>query len=154
VPPAALSEVAKLAQHGLPAVSAAIGAIFGEDGTTLGTGVFRYVERLVDLEALGEWVDTDDPRLPGWLRPFNGGILIVCDERDRYMAGVGIKRHDEFRGRGLARRLVATAARDLVRAGSTVTYEHALDNAQSGAVAAAAGFPDRGWRAIHLGDEE
>jgi GNAT superfamily N-acetyltransferase len=166
VPPAAFAQIAQLAKRGLPALSAGIGEVFGQPGTTLGKGVFRYIDRLVELEELGEWVETEDPRLPGWLRPFNGGILIVCDDRDRYMAGVGIKRHDEFgceiavgtepefRGQGLARRLVATAARYLVRSGVTVIYEHALDNLASGAVALAAGFPDRGWKAVHLGDEE
>jgi GNAT superfamily N-acetyltransferase len=166
VPPAAFAEVAQLAERGLPALSAGIGEVFGQPGTTFGKGVFRYIDRLVEFEELGEWVETEDPRLPGWLRPFNGGILIVCDDQDRYMAGVGIKRHDEFgseiavgtepefRGRGFARRLVATAARYLVRSGVTVIYEHALDNVASGAVATSAGFSDRGWKAIHLGDEE
>ncbi|HEY5271667.1 MAG TPA: GNAT family N-acetyltransferase [Acidimicrobiales bacterium] len=165
VSPAAFAEVERLARGGLAELSERIGAVFGEDDT-LGFGVFRYLDQLVDLDELGSWVETDDPRLPGWLRPFNGGILVACDEENRYMAGVGLKRHDEFgseiavgtepefRGRGLARRLVATAARYLLRSGSTATYEHVLGNDASGAVASAAGFRDRGWRAIHLGDEE
>jgi GNAT superfamily N-acetyltransferase len=166
VPPAVVVEVAELASHGLTVLFQEIGAVFGQEGTSLGTGTFRFIEHLVDLEELGEWVESDDPRLPSWLRPFNGGILIACDDRDRYMAGVGVKRHDEFgseiavgtepefRGRGLARRLVATAARYLVGTGVTVTYEHVIDNAASGAVALAAGFPDRGWQAVHLGHED
>jgi GNAT superfamily N-acetyltransferase len=157
--------VQRLARAGLEDLSTRIGAVFARE-ETLGYGVFRYLDRLVDLEELGEWVETDDARLPGWLRPFNGGVLIVCDEENRYMAGVGLKRHDEFgseiavgtdpefRGRGLARRLVATAARHLLGAGSTATYEHVIGNDASGAVASAAGFGDRGWRAIHLGEEE
>lgn len=166
VSPAALPEVEQLARGGLEELSAGIGAVFDQEGETLGFGVLRYLDHLVDLDDLGDWVETDDARLPGWLRPFNGGILIVCDEANRYMAGVGLKRHDEFgseiavgtepefRGRGLARRLVATAARHLVATGMTLTYEHVLDNDASGAVASAAGFSDRGWKAIHLGEEE
>jgi ribosomal protein S18 acetylase RimI-like enzyme len=166
VSPAALAEVERLARGGREALSAGIGAVFGQEGETLGFGIFRYLDHLVDLDDLGEWVETDDARLPGWLRPFNGGVLIVCDEANRYMAGVGLKRHDEFgseiavgtepefRGRGLARRLVATAARHLLATGATVTYEHALDNDSSGAVASASGFSDRGWKAVHLGEEE
>jgi ribosomal protein S18 acetylase RimI-like enzyme len=166
VSPGAVSEAEQLARGGVAALSAGIGAVFGQDGEKLGFGIFRYLDHLVDLDDLGEWVDSDDVRLPGWLRPFNGGILIVCDEANHYMAGVGLKRHDgfgseiavgtepEFRGRGLARRLVTTAARHLLRAGVTVTYEHALDNDASGAVASASGFSDRGWRAVHLGEEE
>jgi GNAT superfamily N-acetyltransferase len=165
VSPAAQSEVANLARGGMAALAASIGAVFDRGGETFGFGIFRYLDSLVDLEDLGEWVERDDPRLPGWLRPFNGGILIVCDEANHYMAGVGLKRHDEFgseiavgtepefRGRGLARRLVATAARRVLATGATVTYEHALDNDSSGAVASASGFSLRGWKAIHLGEE-
>jgi GNAT superfamily N-acetyltransferase len=165
VPPAAFPEVERLARGGLQELSAKIGAVFNQE-ETLGFGVFRYLDHIVDLEELGEWVETDDVRLPAWLRPFNGGVLIACDEENRYMAGVGLKRLDEFgseiavgtepefRGRGLARRLVATAARHLLGFGSTATYEHVIGNDASGAVASAAGFRDRGWRAIHLGNEE
>jgi GNAT superfamily N-acetyltransferase len=165
VPPTVLPEVQRLAGAGVEDLSLRIGSVFGRE-ETFGYGVFRYLDHLVDLEELGEWVETDDARLPGWLRPFNGGVLIVCDEENRYMAGVGLKRHDEFgseiavgtepefRGRGLARRLVATAARHLLAAGSTATYEHVIGNEASGAVASAAGFSDRGWRSIHLGEEE
>jgi GNAT superfamily N-acetyltransferase len=166
VPPTALQAVQRFARGSLEELSARIGAVFGREEETLGFGVFRYVDQLVDLEELGEWVETDDTRLPEWLRPFNGGVLIACDEENRYMAGVGLKRHDafgseiavgtepEFRGRGLARRLVATAARHLLATGSTATYEHVLGNDASGAVATAAGFHDRGWRAIQLGNVE
>lgn len=166
VPPAAVVACAALASSGIEHLSAEIGAIFGRAGTPLGGGTFRYLTRLVDLEPLGEWVEPDDRRIPAWLRPFNGGILIACDERGHYMAGVGLKLHDEiasevavgtepeYRGRGLARRLVVTAARKLALSGRTATYEHAIDNAASASVASASGFEDRGWRAVHLGAEE
>jgi GNAT superfamily N-acetyltransferase len=82
-----------------------------------------------------------------------------------YLAGVGIKRHDELgheisvgtepqaRGQGLARRLVAQAARRILDQGRIPTYLHTFDNAASSRVAAAAGFPDLGWSALMLSDE-
>jgi predicted GNAT family acetyltransferase len=86
-------------------------------------------------------------------------VLIARDDEGRYLAGVGIKRHDGYgqelsvgtgpaaRGRGLARRLVAQAARRVLDEGAVPTYMHALDNLGSARVAEAAGFPDRGWSA-------
>ena len=77
-----------------------------------------------------------------------------------YLAGVGIKRHDQYghelsvgtepeaRGRGLARRLVAQAARRVLDEGAVPTYQHAFDNVASARVAQAAGFPDRGWTSM------
>jgi GNAT superfamily N-acetyltransferase len=124
-------------------------------------GVFRRAEAVPgpdELPDVGRWVDADDPRLPAWLRPFNGGVLLAVDDAGRYAAGVGVKRHDDVghelsvgtdddhRGRGLARRLVAQAARHLLTHGATVTYLHAPDNVASARVADAAGFPDRGWQ--------
>jgi ribosomal protein S18 acetylase RimI-like enzyme len=166
VPFSVLDEAIALAELGFAAMSAAIGALFGRPHVPLGVYDFRYLRELVALEPLGEWVQAEDPRTPAWLRPFNGGVLIVCDGDDRYMAGVGLKLHDEFaseiavgtepefRGRGLARRLVATASRHLVEEGKTATYEHVPSNDRSGAVAIAAGFSDSGWTTIHLGNEE
>ncbi|MFD0747996.1 GNAT family N-acetyltransferase [Phytohabitans flavus] len=85
-------------------------------------------------------------------------MLIARDpDTGEYLAGVGIKRHDAHgnelsvgteaaaRGRGLARRLVAQAARRVLDEGAVPTYLHALDNNASAKVAEAAGFPDRGW---------
>jgi predicted GNAT family acetyltransferase len=69
-----------------------------------------------------------------------------------------VKRHDAYghelavgtvpgaRGRGLARRLVAQAARRVLDEGAVPTYLHERDNLASARVAEAAGFPDRGWR--------
>lgn len=166
VAPHAVGDVETLSLEGFDALSSGIGRLFGRPDLRLGVNDFRYLARIVDLEPLGEWVESDDPRLPAWLRPFNGGILIVCDGNERYMAGVGLKLHDalaseiavgtepEFRGRGLARRLVATAARHLAQSGATATYEHVRANDRSGAVAVASGFSDEGWTTIHLGHEE
>jgi GNAT superfamily N-acetyltransferase len=145
--------------------SPAVGAVVGRGGHRLQRGVFRAAVTVPDAAALpdaGEWVDRRDDRLPDWLRPFNGGVLAAFDAQGRYGAGVGVKRHDdvgcelavvtepEFRGRGLARRLVAQAARRVIRDGGIPTYLHAPANAASARVAEAAGFPDRGWSVYSL----
>ena len=77
-------------------------------------------------------------------------------------AGVGIKRHTPHghelavgtepahRGRGLARALVAQAARRVLAEGAVPLYLHEFANSASAQVAAAAGFPDRGWRVVGL----
>jgi GNAT superfamily N-acetyltransferase len=138
-------------------------------GGTIAAGAFRHAGAVPDPDVLpdvGTWVVPDDPRIPPWLRPFNGGVLLAFDDTGAYAAGVGVKRHDDIghelsvgtdprhRGRGLARRLVAQAARHLLGNGGVVTYLHAPDNVASARVADAAGFPDRGWRVWGLFREE
>lgn len=125
-----------------------------------GSGLFRWSTEPADLPDAGEWVDRDDPRVPEWLRPFNGGVLCAWDDDGAYGAGVGLKAHDALaheiavgtepalRGRGVARRLVVTAARAVLRRGAVPTYLHAPDNAASAHVAEAAGFRDRGWHVL------
>lgn len=129
-----------------------------------GSGLFRWSTSPAQVEPAGEWVDRADPRVPPWLRPFNhgGGVLVAWDDEGRYGAGVGLKVHDEYgwevavgtepalRGRGLARRLVVTAAREVLRRGAVPTYLHEASNTASARVAEAAGFPDRGWRVVGL----
>jgi len=126
--------------------------------------VFRWTESPVPLDPIGDWLAADDPVLPGWLRPFGGEVLAVVDE-EGYLAGVGLKRHLDSgweiavgteprgRGRGLARRLVATAARRVLDEGRVPIYQHDSGNHASAAAALAAGFPDLGWRALGIGDE-
>lgn len=135
--------------------------LFGRPEMHFGRAVFRYIERPADLPPLGEWVSRDDPRLPEWLRPFNGDVLIHWEDGE-YAAGVGLKKHNEFgheiavgtepayRGRGFAKRLVATAARKILRDGAIPLYMHADRNAASSRVAEQSGFPDRGWHFIEL----
>lgn len=124
-------------------------------------GAFRWCEHPAETPDAGEWIERDDPRVPEWFRPFNGGILIAF-RGGRYAAGVGIKRHDEFghelsvgtepefQGQGLGRRLVAQAARHILAQGAVPTYLHAFDNVASAKVADAAGFRDRGWRVLGM----
>lgn len=124
--------------------------------------MYRWSDAPPPLEPLGEWLPFDDPRVPEWLHPFGGDVLVHLEE-DRYIGGVGLKRHDEHswelsvgteevaRGRGIARRLVVTASRRLLDNGRVPTYLHDLRNTASAHVAEASGFPDRGWRLLVTG---
>ena len=120
--------------------------------------VFRWSLRPAPLPDAGVWQSAQDPDVPEWLRPFGGEVLVARDpDTGAYLAGVGIKRHDgcggelavgtdpAARGRGLARRLVAQAARRVLDEGGVPTYQHDPANVASARVAEAAGFPDRGW---------
>lgn len=161
VPPAMADAVRALGAD-LDHVSAGIGQVFGRPGTTIFRGVFRWCHELRDLGDAGEWVPRDDPRVPEWLRPFNGDVLVAWDEQGAYGAGVGRKIHDEhgqelavateepLRGRGLAKRLVAQAARRVADEGAVATYLHAPTNIASAHTADAAGFPDVGWKILGL----
>ncbi len=146
-----------------PAFGAALAETVGRPGQILGRGIFRWTERPAMLAPLGTWVAPRDPRVPPWLQPFNGPVLIAFDEATgAYLAGLGRKQHDrhghelsvgtdaEARGRGLARRLVATGARRVISDRAIPTYLHDPDNAASAKVADAAGFPDRGWTVLSL----
>ncbi len=159
VPPDVVEPVRALGTD-LDAVSAGIGAVLGQPGVTLFRGVFRWCHELRDLGDAGEWVPTDDPRVPEWLRPFNGDVLVAWDDDGTYGAGVGRKIHDRYgqelavatedhlRGRGLAKRLVAQAARRVADEGAVATYLHAPSNVASAHTADAAGFPDVGWQVL------
>ena len=149
---------------GLPELLAALPAAVGQPGTA-GAGVLRWAQEVPDLSDAGVWLpaalaDEGDPRVPPWLRPFGGDVLVALDDDGRYLAGVGLKRHDDTgreiavvtderaRGRGLARRLVAQAARAVLAEGRAVTYLHAPGNEASARVARASGFPDTGWQVV------
>jgi GNAT superfamily N-acetyltransferase len=132
-------------------------------GRIVYSGIFRWSERPAELPDAGDWVDAKAGKVPDWLRPFGHQVLIAHDPATGdYLAGVGIKRHDDIgreiavgtepvaRGKGLARRLVAQAARRILDEGGIPTYQHDPANTASAAVADAAGFPDRGWRSIGM----
>lgn len=161
VPRAAAPAVRALGQD-LGRIGARLAPVLGVEGASFGRGCFRWCGRPAALEEAGEWVARADPRVPEWLRPFNGEVLVAWDAEGAYGAGVGRKRHDAFghelavateealRGRGLGRRLVAQAARRVVAEGAVATYLHSHDNLASARVAEAAGFPDRGWQILGL----
>ena len=158
--PATLDPELVLAALRSPQAATAVPVALGRPDLTVTRAAFRWSASPAALPQFGEWVARDDPRLPPWLRPFNGGALVAWDEGDRVAAGVGIKRHNAHghelavgtdpahRGRGLARALVAQAARRVLADGAVPLYLHEAANAASARVAATAGFPDRGWRVI------
>jgi GNAT superfamily N-acetyltransferase len=139
----------------------ALPGALGQPGGVVGRGVYRYALTVPAFPPVGEWVPADEPGVPAWLRPFGGKVLVVR-EGGQYVAGLGVKRHDDlghevavateepWRGRGLARALVGRAAADILRNGGVPIYLHGRANAASAHVAAAAGFPDRGWFILGL----
>ncbi len=161
VPPASVDQVRVALSAGLdrPGLGDELGEILGVGPSSFGTGVFRTSTHVADdLNDVGEWFEVFDERLPEWLRPFNGPLLVAFDDDGTTpIAGIGIKIHDAHgqeiavvteeaaRGRGLARRLVATAARRILSVGSAPTYLHERSNVASARVAEAVGFHDRGW---------
>ena len=161
VPPDQLAMVAPLADRGPDRLLAALPAALGTPDAFVYEGVFRWTTTPADLPDAGIWVPADDPVVPEWLRVFGGEVLLALDPATgAYRAGVGIKRHDRYgrelsvgtepaaRGQGLARRLVAQAARRVIADGAVATYLHDPANLGSARVAAAAGFPDQGWKII------
>jgi len=156
LPPAAAARVP--AGTALPGLLAALPDVLAVRGRP-GLGAYRWCTDPTPGPDEGVWLPYDDPRVPSWLHPFGGEVLVALWD-DVYAAGVGIKRHDRFghelavvtheraRGRGLARRLVAQAARRVLDEGAIPTYLHAPDNHASARVAQAAGFTDRGWQVV------
>ena len=135
-----------------------LGEILGVGPAAFGAGVFRTIDAVAaDIADVGEWYEQQVAGLPEWLAPFNGPRLVVRDDAGDAIAGVGIKVHDRWghelavvteeaaRGRGLARRLVATAARRVLDEGAVPTYLHDPSNTASVRVAEAVGFADVGW---------
>jgi GNAT superfamily N-acetyltransferase len=128
--------------------------------------VFRWTVNPAPLPDAGVWITAHDSAVPGWLRVFGGDVLVAQDpDSGAYLAGVGVKRHDQYghelavgtvpaaRGRGLARRLVAQAARRVLDEGAVPTYLHSFSNTASARVADAAGLPDAGWIAFGVSEE-
>lgn len=161
VPPGTLEQARRLARDaaGLEDARFALESLLGGH---IGEAVFRWSQSPTPLPPLGEWLPVTHPALPEWLHPFGGDALVVRDDDGAYLAGVGLKRHDAYgweiavgtderaRGRGLARRLVTTAAGHIIEHGRVPLYFHAMDNLASAHVADAAGFPDEGWRLLFL----
>jgi GNAT superfamily N-acetyltransferase len=160
VPPDRVDAV-RAAGSSLEEVIDALPEALGEPGAVVGRGVYRYAVSAPEFDPIGEWVPANDPEVPAWLRPFGGRVLVVREDGE-YVAGLGIKRHDElglevavateeaWRGRGLARALVTRASAAILRGGGVPIYLHARGNAASARVAEVSGFPDRGWFILGL----
>jgi len=61
---------------------------------------------------------------------------------------ISVGTEERHRGRGLAARLVAQAARAIIAAGAVPIYLHDPANTASDRTAAKAGFPDLGWKIV------
>ena len=160
VAPGAVDAVTTALADGLdrPGLGDELGEILGIGPARFGSGVFRSTTHVdPDIADLGDWFDHQIDGLPEWLAPFNGPRLVAFDDDRRPVAGVGIKIHDRWghelavvtdaaaAGRGIARRLVATAARQVLEQGAVPTYLHQASNLASAHVASAVGFADVGW---------
>ncbi|MFC3504880.1 GNAT family N-acetyltransferase [Micromonospora krabiensis] len=160
VPPERAEAVRALTDRPVDQLIPALPATVGLPDWPTHDGAFRWSLAPAPLADVGKWTAPTAPDLPAWLRLFDREVLLVRDPDGRYLAGVGIKRHDAHghelavgtvpaaRGRGLARRLVAQAARRVLDEGAVPTYLHDRRNVASARVADAAGFPDRGWRSF------
>ncbi len=144
-------------------VLALLPGLLAQEGRRVYSGIFRWCEDPAKLPDAGAWIDAADESVPEWLRPFGHEVLLATDpQTGAYLAGVGLKHHDQYgrelavgtepgaRGRGLARALVAQAARRVLDEGAVPTYQHDPANVASARVAEAAGFPDRGWRSAGM----
>jgi GNAT superfamily N-acetyltransferase len=161
VPPDAAQRVRDRAQSWQQAASVLPEALARPESRVY-YGTFRWTYQPEDLPDAGVWIPVDDPRVPPWLHPFGGEALITLID-DSYAAGVGIKRHNasgleisvgtepEHRGKGLAARLVAQAARWILAQGAVPIYLHDPANIASDRTANAAGFPDQGWQILGMG---
>jgi GNAT superfamily N-acetyltransferase len=158
VPPDSVEAVAALGSN-LTTISEGIGEVLGTPQGHMFTGIFRWSDAPAANRDRGVWLPTTDHRLPVWLRPFNGDVLVGFDGEE-VAAGVGRKIHNEWghevavvteeghRGRGWAADLVAQAAHRILADGAVPIYLHSPDNEASARTADAAGFPDRGWRIL------
>ena len=128
---------------------------------TFGVGVFRWTDSPIAFDRPGIWIPPDDARVPDWLEPFNGDVLVGLVD-DEVVAGVGRKIHDrhghelavvtdpDHRGEGWAKRLVSQAAERVLADGAVPTYLHGPNNVASAKTADACGFEDRRWRILGL----
>ncbi|HYY78542.1 MAG TPA: GNAT family N-acetyltransferase [Actinomycetes bacterium] len=102
-------------------------------------------------------IDTTDPRLPDWvLGHFTGEAWVVLGDHGEVLSSAVLKRYDDrlreisvgtaeqARGRGLARAVVAAAARAVLAEGRVVLYNHAPDNHASARVAESVGLHELG----------
>jgi RimJ/RimL family protein N-acetyltransferase len=102
-------------------------------------------------------LDATDPRLPDWvIGHFTGEAWVFLDENGKVLSSAVLKRYDDrlreisvgtserARGRGLARSVVAAAARHVLSEGRAVLYNHAPDNLASAKVAESVGLHEFG----------
>jgi RimJ/RimL family protein N-acetyltransferase len=139
--------------HLLPALEEAAAQLRGH----LFSGVARTGVAIPPPEHEVTQLDASDPRLPDWvIGHFTGEAWVVLDTDGSVLSTAVLKRYDDrireisvgtaerARGRGLARSVVAAAARAVLSQGRAVLYNHAPDNFASAKVAEAVGLHEFG----------
>jgi RimJ/RimL family protein N-acetyltransferase len=139
--------------HLLPALEEAAALLRGH----LFSGVARTGVAIPPPEHEVTQLDASDPRLPDWvIGHFTGEAWVVLDTDGSVLSTAVLKRYDDrireisvgtaerARGRGLARSVVAAAARAVLSQGRAVLYNHAPDNFASAKVAEAVGLHEFG----------
>jgi L-amino acid N-acyltransferase YncA len=137
----------------LPSLEAAAAAIPGH----LFSGVARTGVAIPPPSVEVAVVDATDPRLPSWvIGHFTGEAWIVLGEDGEVLSTAVLKRYDDrlreisvgtseaARGRGLAKAVVAAAARAVLAEGRAVLYNHDPDNHASARVAESVGLYEFG----------
>jgi GNAT superfamily N-acetyltransferase len=161
VPPdQAVRVAASVRDRGAATVLEDLGGAVGRRSLRTVRWVYRWCTHPADLPEAGSWLPGTDPRLPDWLRPFGGEVLVAVDAAGAHLGAVAVKRHHgngaelavvtarAARGQGLGRRLVAQAARRVLDEGAVPTYLHRPDNISSARLADAVGFVDPGWSMV------
>ncbi|HZD68516.1 MAG TPA: GNAT family N-acetyltransferase [Actinomycetes bacterium] len=129
----------------------------GELRGHLFSGVARTGVAIPPPTAPVTMLDAADPRLPDWvIGHFTGEAWVVLDEAGKVLSTAVLKRYDDrlreisvgtaerARGHGLARSVVAAAARHVLSEGRAVLYNHAPDNFASAKVAESVGLHEFG----------
>lgn len=159
-PDQAVQVAALVRDRGAATVLENLGGAVGRRSLRTVRWVYRWCTHPADLAEAGSWLPAADPRLPDWLRPFGGEVLVAVDAAGAHLGAVAVKRHHgngaelavvtarAARGNGLGRRLVAQAARRVLDEGAIPTYLHLRDNVASARLADAVGFADPGWTQV------
>jgi RimJ/RimL family protein N-acetyltransferase len=139
--------------HLLPALEEAAAELRGH----LFSGVARTGVAIPPPEHEVTLLDASDQRLPDWvIGHFTGEAWVVLDTDGTVLSTAVLKRYDDrvreisvgtaerARGRGLARSVVAAAARAVLSEGRAVLYNHAPDNFASAKVAESVGLHEFG----------
>src|SRR6266545_1355641 len=89
-------------------------------------------------------LDASDPRLPQWVQGHFVGEAWVLMRYDERLREISVGTAPSARGRGLARAVVAAAARFVLAEDRAVLYNHAVDNDVSARVAESVGLHELG----------
>jgi hypothetical protein len=143
--------------HGPATILATLEAVAAAIPGHLFSGVARTGVAIPPPAAEVTVLDAADPRLPDWvIGHFTGEAWVVLGDHGEVLSTAVLKRYDDrlreisvgtseaARGRGLAKAVVAAAARSVLAEGRAVLYNHHPDNHASARVAEAVGLHELG----------